>query len=218
MPLPLLFAAAVCQVGVASPKATADTLSVAQLRNPPTLDGSVSEREYGAPSLHLTTAAGDVRIWVGRHADHVYVAAVLPDSSFYWGDDLVVSLDPMGRNDTRPNVGDRQWYLRRVLDSSVVMSAVEGSWFIRGQLPSTIGATRHHAEWDVASSSSAAQWMVELRVRLNVVKPDSMLPRISFRTFNDKPQGWWSWPAPPQGVRAQAVEQRPELWVPLRIP
>jgi hypothetical protein len=197
--------------------ATPDTLNVARLASAPVMDGRVGDRAYGLPTLQFCTAAGSVRVWLGRHDDFLYIAADLPDSTFYWGDDLVVSIDPAGRGGDSPAAGDRQWYLRRVLDSSVVAVAESGRWYSRGHEPAALGATRHHAEWDVASSSSPKGWMVELRVRTTVIKPGAAAPRLALRTYNDQPAGWWSWPAPPVGMSPQRVERTPALWIPLRL-
>lgn len=199
----------------------ADTLTVPPLAQAPILDGLVTEREYGAPALQVVTAAGVVRVWLGRQGGYLYLAAVIPDSSFYWGDDFVVSLDPNGRGGPQPDVDDRQWYLRRVLDSSVVrlVTAVDsGRWWASSQAPATLGASRHHADWDIASTSWLSGWAVELRVRESVVHPGTSAPRMALRTYNDRPQGWWSWPKAPPGVAAHRVDRVPELWIPLRLP
>jgi hypothetical protein len=193
--------------------APADTLEVRTLTRAPVLDGRVGDAEYGAPAIHIATAAGDVTVHVGRRDGYLYIAAALPDTSFYWGDDFVISVDPDGRGGSSPGDGDRQWYLRRVLDSSVVSTAANGRWETAGQRTPMLGATRHHAEWDVASFSTATGWMVELRIRENLLNA----PRIAFRTYNSAPQGWWSWPAPPSGVPAQRVERSPDSWVALRL-
>jgi hypothetical protein len=47
---------------------------------------------------------GEVRVWVVRAGGAIHVAAAIPDSTFYWGDDLVVSLD-VGAAETRPGRG-----------------------------------------------------------------------------------------------------------------
>jgi hypothetical protein len=195
----------------------ADTLDVARLPVAPVVDGRANEREYGKPTLEFSTAAGNVRVWVGQHGDFIHLAAVVPDSTFYWGDDFVVSVDPDGSGGASPGIGDRQWYLRRVLDSSVATVADHGRWYSRGNEPPMLGATRHQPDWDVASTSSATEWTVELRIRTAAVKAGTGAPRIAFRTYNDRPSGWWSWPAPPPGEPAQRVEQSPALWVPLRV-
>src|SRR5690348_8721731 len=96
--------------------APADTLDVRTLARAPILDGSADDAEYGGSTLRLTTAAGEVKAWIGRRDGYVYIAAALPDTSFYWGDDLVVSIDPDGSGGASPGNGDRQWYLRRTLD------------------------------------------------------------------------------------------------------
>src|SRR4051812_31637375 len=108
--------------------APTDTLDVRTLARQPVLDGRVDETEYGAPSIRITTAAGEVRVHVGRRDGYVYIAATLPDTSMYWGDDFVVSIDPDGSGGAAPGTGDRQWYLRRTLDSSVVFTATNGRW------------------------------------------------------------------------------------------
>ena len=195
-----------------------DTLNVGQLAAAPTLDGTVGEREYGAPNVKLPTGAGIARIWVKRHASYVYIAAEFPDSTHYWGDDFVVSLDPAGDGGGTPGLGDRQWYLRRTLDSSIVTTVNEaGRWYSSGNQPAMLGPTRHGPDWDVASGSTRQKWSVELRIRSTAIKPDRAVPRIAFRTYNDEPTGWWSWPAPPSGIPAQRVERSPDLWAPMRL-
>jgi hypothetical protein len=196
-----------------------DTLDLAPVRAAPVIDGRVADQEYGEPPISIRTGAGDVRVWIARHGGFVYIAASLPDSTFYWGDDFVVSLDANGSSDAAPQAGDRQWYLRRTLDSSVVSLATAGRWNTPGQPFPMLGAKRHDADWDVASTASASGWSVELRIRDAVLDaPATALPRIAFRTYNDNPNGWWSWPEPAAGTPAQRVERSPALWTPIRSP
>lgn len=218
MPFALIGRALAWCVGMSFSVPSADTLRVARLADAPTLDGQVSEQEHGPVAFELETASGRVRVWIGQHTDFVYVAADIPDSTFYWGDDFVVSLDPTGRGGANPTTGSRQWYLRRVLDSSFTATAEAGRWFSPGHDPAVLGTTRHHADWDVASRSSPTGWMVELRIRIAGVKVGPNAPRLAFRTYNDRPVGWWSWPSPPPGVPPQCVERMPDLWIPLRLP
>src|SRR4051794_9381598 len=119
-----------------------DTLDVRTLARTPVLDGRVDDAEYGAPAIRITTAAGEALVRVGRRDGYVYIAATLPDTSFYWGDDFVVSIDPDGSGGTNPGDGDRQWYLRRTLDSSAVFTAAGGRWETPGQRTPMLGATR----------------------------------------------------------------------------
>jgi hypothetical protein len=194
-----------------------DTLDVLTLASAPHLDGQVGESEYGAPTVHLRTAEGEVKVWVVRNGGWLYVAAALPDSTFYWGDDFVVSLDPDGSADTTPSTGDRQWYLRRTLDSSFVVVADSGRWFRAGHPPPTLGAARQGDDWEVASHSAHDAWTVELRIRETALNAGSALPRVAFRTYNDRPHGWWSLPAPAPGAPAYLVERSPQSWVPFRL-
>jgi len=106
-----------------------DTLRIRALTgSPPSFDGVVAEREYGTPSVEMPTAQGGVRVWSVRSGDTVYIAARMTDSTFYWGDDFVISLDPLGDRTPGPGHDDTQWYFRRVLDSSVVNRGRHGRW------------------------------------------------------------------------------------------
>ena len=165
--------------------APADSLDVRRLARAPVLDGRVDDAEYGAASIRIPTATGEVTAWIGRRDGYIYIAASLPDSSFYWGDDFVVSIDPDGSGGTNPGDGDRQWYLRRVLDSSVVLTASGGRWETPGKPTLMLGTARHHADWDVASVSNAAGWTIELRIRESLLSA----PRLALRTYNDAPRG-----------------------------
>src|SRR5664279_2591482 len=96
-----------------------DTLRVRHLTSTPDFDGG-SWTGYGVPAITIPTVQGGVRIWAVRVADTVYIAARMSDSSYYWGDDLVISVDPLGDRTPAPGHDDTQWYLRRMTDSSVV--------------------------------------------------------------------------------------------------
>jgi D-alanyl-D-alanine dipeptidase len=215
-----LISALCCSLIQTVTRSAADTVDVISLLRAPVLDGQVGTNEYGAPTLHIATPAGAVRVWVVRHEGFVYVAADLPDTTFYWGDDFVVSLDADGFAGPSPGVNDRQWYLRRTMDSSVVSvvtSPAAGRWRQADEESARLGPVRHDRDWDVATSSLPSGWAVELRVRADVVKPGAAAPRLALRTYNNKPHGWWSWPRAPTGVPAQRVERMPDLWAPLRL-
>jgi hypothetical protein len=180
-------------------------LAVGLLPRAPFLDGDI--REFASPTFAIAKPDTSVRVWVARHGESLYVAADLPDTSYYWGDDFVVSLDADGSGGEAPGDGDRQWYLRRDVDSSVVATASGGRW----NFPAPLGAVRRGKDWEVASRSTARGWSVELRLSA----PFGERRRIAFRTYDSAPQGWWSWPAPPESTRATVVERRPNLWEPL---
>ncbi|HET7551382.1 MAG TPA: hypothetical protein VFK04_08825 [Gemmatimonadaceae bacterium] len=181
------------------------------------LDGRIDAGEYGSLAVQIQTAAGDVRVWIARYRGFVYVAAELPDSTYYWGDDLVVSLDSDGSGGPGPSVGDQQWYLRRSVDSSMVrrVSRSTGRWTEPGKEAPRLGDRRSGSGWKIASESSGHGWAIELRVREASFKSGARAPRLALRTFNDQPQGWWSWPAPCDGLPEQRVEHVPDLWVPI---
>ena len=199
----------------------ADTLTARTVASAPRLDGRIGDAEYAAVSLRLPTTGAEVSVWVARHAGYVYVAASLPDSTYYWGDDLVVSADMDGSGGASPGVGDRQWYLRRDVDSSVVSvvtASSAGRWMTPGVEPARLRHSRGAGDWEVASASAPRGWSIELRIREDAFNASpAAAPRIAFRTYNDKPQGWWSVPAPPAGTPAQRVERTPDLWLPIRL-
>jgi hypothetical protein len=71
------------------------------------------------------------------------------------------------------------------------------------------------AQLDVASTSTPTGWAIELRIREAVARPSVAFPRLALRTYNDGPQGWWSWPRAPSDMPPQRVERTPSLWVPI---
>ena len=191
-----------------------DTLRVRALGRPPAVDGRVGAGEYGAPAMTLRTGGGLARIWLGHRDGALFVAADIPDSTLYWGDDLVVAIDPDGSGGATPGAGDRLWILRRVADSSVaVVAAGDGRWEPAGGARS-IGAARGGAGWTVATADSGARWIAELRIDL---PRGAAAPRVAVRTFNDAPgPAWVAWPAP-EGVPAQRVERMPDVWMPFAL-
>ena len=195
--------------------ASADTLRVREMTaGSPRFDGVVSEGEYGAPSITLATAQGGVMIWAVRRGDTAYVAARMTDSTFYWGDDLVVSLDPLGDRTPGPGHDDTQWYLRRVLDSSVVNRGRHGRWMAPSDDPDwRLGKERSGDGWEVRSSSDGTGWSVELKLPLLWFADDTgRRATIAFRSYDDSPHAWYSWPAPLPGERPTKVEMTPVQW------
>ena len=193
--------------------APADTLRVQALSAVPAIDGRIADGEYGDASVTLQTATGAVRVRLGHRDGALFVGAEIPDSTLYWGDDLVVALDPDGSAGAAPGAGDRLWIIRRAADSSVaVVAAGDGRWEPPGGAR-TIGATHYGAGWALATRDGGGRWVVELRI--DVPAAASGTPRIAIRTFNDQPgPAWVTWPAP-AGVPAQRVERIPDHWAPL---
>ena len=179
-------------------------VAVPGLAQSPVVDGDLVEVQASPPTLSIHKDSAVVRVWIGRAGDSLYVAADLPDTSYYWGDDFVVSFDPDGSGGNATGAGDRQWYLRRDLDSSFVATAALGRW----SSPPSIGKIHQGKDWAVASRSTHVGWRVELAFHA----PGSR-SSIAFRTYYSAPQGWWSSPAPPESTRATFVERSPKLWI-----
>jgi hypothetical protein len=192
-----------------------DTLHVRPLATAPVFDGAVSEAEYGSPMFTLGSGQG----WVVRSGESVVVAVRFADSTFYWGDDVVVSLDVWGDRGGAPGHDDFQWYLRRVLDSSVVYRGGQGKWrYPRDDPDWRLGAEREGGGWEVRSVSDAKGWSLELRLAIAYFREakSGTTPALALRTYNDAPHGWHVWP--PRALRQPTeLERRPELWIPVVI-
>jgi hypothetical protein len=196
-----------------------DTLRIAASSAEPTFDGVVSEAEYGAPTVVIPRAQGAVRIWAVESQAAVYLAVQLPDTSFYWGDDVVISLDVWGDRGPAPGHDDFQWYFRRVLDSSVVYRGEQGKWRAPRDDPDwRLGAEREGGGWEVRSASDGRGWSLEFRLdRAYFLEAKQGTPAIALRVYDDAPHGWHTWPVM-AGVRHPTeVERRPELWIPVTL-
>jgi len=195
---------------------SADTLRIRPLGpgGMPAFDGIASPEKFGAPSVEIATAQGGVTVWVVRSGDTVTIAARLADSTFYWGDDFVISLDPLGDRTPGPGHDDTQWYFRRVLDSSVVNRGRHGRWMAPSDDPDwKLRKERSGDGWEVRSSSDAKGWSVELRLPVLWFADDSgRKATIAFRSYDDSPHAWYSWPAPLPGERPTKVEMTPVQW------
>jgi hypothetical protein len=154
-------------------------------------------------------------VWLLRAADSIYVVAAIQDSTPSGTDAFVVSLNTGGERRSRPDHADFQWAFQRTLDSSIVYRGRNGRWEPPRNDPDwRLGRDRSGAGWTVTSTQEPRGWSLVLR--LDPAWLDGIgasRPSIAFRVSDDRPRGWYSWPAPPAGVRALVVEDRPELWV-----
>lgn len=208
MLLPLLYLA---QLG--SP----DTLEIRAVQRAPHPSEVVDSVRYGPPQLRLRTRQGDAHVWLLWAADTFFVAATIPDTTPYWGDDFVVSLNIGGHGGDHPGHDDFQWDFRRVLDSTVVYRGRAGRWEApRGDPDWRLGAERSGGGWEVSARDDRRGWNLILRLDPAwLAGSEGRLPRIAFRIYDDSPHGWFAWPAPP-GATPVSVEQMPSLWIPLR--
>jgi hypothetical protein len=196
----------------------ADTLTMRSIANPP---GSATAHEiisYGLPQLRIRTGQGFAPVWLLRSRDTVFIAVVIPDSTPYWGDDFVVSLDTRGDGAPSPQHDDFQLYFRRVIDSSVVYRGRNGRWEPpRGDPDWRLGVDRSGGGWEISGGDDRRRW--SLLVRLDpawFAGESGRLARIAFRVYDDSPGGWYSWPLPPPGAPAKIVEDNPSLWGPVQ--
>jgi hypothetical protein len=207
--LPLLFLLAV---------QTGDTLTVRTIAHPPGPDARIDSVGLGEPAIRIPTRQRTALVWLLRAADTVFIAASIPDSTPYWGDDFVVSLDTRGDGAPAPQHDDFQLDLRRVLDSSVVFRGRNGRWEPpRGDPDWRLGSDRNGGGWEVSAKDGARGW--NILVRLDpawFAGEDGRRARIAFRIYDNSPSGWFAWPSPQGAMPASSVEQSPSSWSPIR--
>jgi hypothetical protein len=193
-----------------------DTVPVRPVESVPA-DAGASSAALGEPALHIGTGQGAASIWLLRTRDSAFVVARIPDSTYYWGDDLVISLDVTGDRGRVPGHDDFQWYFRRSLDSSVVYRGRGGRWEApRGDPDWRLGASREGGGWTVDSRSEAAGWALVLRLDGAWLQGEAgRQPGIAFRIYDDSPGGWFAWPAPESGRQPVGVERVPDAWATL---
>ncbi len=191
-----------------------DTLTIRPIPRPPSPDTPIDSARLGSPQVRLRTRQGTALVWLLRSADTVFIAASIPDSTPYWGDDFVLSLDTRGDAAASPQHDDFQWHLRRVLDSSVVFRGRNGRWEPPRNDPYwRLGTEREGGGWEVGGRDSSAGWSLLLRLDSAwVYGEDGRRPRIAFRIYDDAPGGWFAWPSPQTGAPPTTVEQSPALW------
>jgi hypothetical protein len=200
-------------VSLALQAAPRDTVPVRLVESAPADAGS-SSAVLGEPALRLGTGQGAASFWLLRTHDSAFVVARIPDSTYYWGDDLVISLDVTGDRGRVPGQDDFQWYFRRSLDSSVVYRGRGGRWEApRGDPDWRLGASREGGGWTVDSQSEAAGWALVLRLDAAWLEGEAgRRPGIAFRIYDDSPSGWFAWPARAAGRQPAGVERVPDLW------
>jgi hypothetical protein len=202
-------------LALALPLYPPDTLTVRTVEHAPAVERLADSAAWGAPQIRLRTRQGTASVWLLGAAASVYLVAVIPDSTFYWGDDLVVSLDTEGDRADAPQHDDFQWYLRRVLDSSAVYRGRAGRWGApQGDPDWRLGPGRGGAGWDVraAEEGPGGGWAVVLRLDAGWLGLSRTGAGLAVRIYDDRPGGWFAWPPPPTGVRTTGVEGRPDLW------
>jgi hypothetical protein len=194
----------------ASPR---DTVPVRRVESVPA-DAGASAAALGEPALRIGTGQGAASIWLLRTRDSAFVVARIPDSTYYWGDDLVISLDVSGDRGAVPGHDDFQWYFRRALDSSVVYRGHGGRWEApRGDPDWRLGPSREGGGWTVNSRSETAGWSLVLRLDAAWLEGEAgRRPGIAFRIYDDSPSGWFAWPARANGRQPASVERVPDLW------
>lgn len=190
-----------------------DTAPVGLVESVP-IASALDVATMGEPSVRIRTGQGAASIWLLRTRDSAFVVARVPDSTYYWGDDLVISLDVSGDRGPVPGHDDFQWYFRRALDSSVIYRGRGSRWEApRGDPNWRLGASREGGGWTVSGRSDGAGWSLVLRLDAAWLEGEAgRRPGIAFRVYDDSPGGWFAWPAAAAGRQPVRVEGIPDLW------
>lgn len=210
-----MLAAMICTVQIAS----AETLLIRTIERPPTRGVAADSSRYGLPQVRIPTRQGTALVWLLRASDTVFVAAKIPDTTPYWGDDFVLSLDTKGEGGSNPQHDDFQLYFRRVVDSSVVFRGRLGRWEPpKGDPDWRLGPDRSGGGWEVSALDSGKGWSLLLRLDPAWLEgAGGKLPRLALRIYDNDPQGWFAWPLPRGTPQPSSIERTPDLWAPIRL-
>ena len=195
-----------------------DTLHIRDIQAPPGPASAPGDTSFGVPQLRIPTRQGTAFVWLLRWSDTVFVAAAIPDSTPYWGDDFVISIDIHGDGGPSPGHDDFQWNFRRVMDSSVVYRGRNGHWEApKGDPDWRLGRERSGGGWEVSTRDGQKAWSLLLRLDpIWFLGADGRPARLAFRIFDNDPQGFFIPPAPFNVPQPSAVEQIPDQWAPVR--
>jgi hypothetical protein len=194
-----------------------DTLRIHALAHPPSINQVLDTTSLGTPQIQLRTHHGLASLWVLRANDTLFIAASIPDTTPYWGDELVLSLDTHGDGSPAPDHDDFQWWFRRMTDSSVVFRGRSGRWEPpRGDPDWRLGSAREGGGWELSSGGGRNRWTILLRLDPAWLKESNQPPRIAFRVYDNAPQGWFSWPVVKGIPSPVEVERTPSLWIPMK--
>jgi hypothetical protein len=191
-----------------------DTLVIRTVDRAPLPGAAIDSIRYGPPQVRIPTRQGTALVWLLRAWDTVFVAATVPDSTPFWGDDFVLSLDTRGDGAPSPQHDDFQLDFRRVLDSSVVYRGRNGRWQPPGDDPDwRLGAGRSGGGWEVSALNNRETWNLILRLDPAWLEGrEGRLPRLAFRIYDNSPSGWYAWPPSPGSAPPTTVEHTPALW------
>lgn len=195
-----------------------DTLVIRTIHHPPAASAAIDSASWGPPQVRVRTGQGVALVWLLRARDTVFVAARIPDTTPYWGDDFVISLDTRGDGAPTPLHDDFQLYFRRALDSSVVFRGRNGKWEPPRNDPDwRLGASRSGGGWQVSGGSDGSGWSLVVRMDPAWFAGEAgHLPHIAFRIYDDSPAGWFTSPLSRELPQPSSLEQAPRLWVPIR--
>ncbi|UCE37216.1 MAG: right-handed parallel beta-helix repeat-containing protein [Thermoplasmata archaeon] len=156
----------------------------------PTIDGVISPGEWDdANSIRFYNAQGEINVYLKHDDDTLYFMSHIIDSTYYWGDDIVIGIDTEHNGELHPQPDDYQFYIRRDVSTSEINRGSGSGW-------ESVPVDEWAGEVWNETSSDASTWTAELSISysfLNIIDCDQVMG-IEFRSYDDNPEGLFNWP------------------------
>ncbi|UCE74707.1 MAG: right-handed parallel beta-helix repeat-containing protein [Methanomassiliicoccales archaeon] len=167
----------------------------------PIVDGTISSGEWDdANFIMFFNDQGEINVSFKHNDTTLYFMSHIVDSTYYWGDDIVIGIDTEHNGELHPQPDDYQFYIRRDVSTSEINRGSGSGW---EPVPEEEWAGHVFNE----TSSDAETWTAELSISfefLNITDGDEIMG-IEFRSYDDNPMGWFNWPK-------DADETWPDSW------
>jgi len=173
----------------------------------PSIDGIISPGEWDdANSIMFFNDQGEINMYFKHNDTTLYFMSHIVDSTYYWGDDIVIDIDTEHNGELHPQPDDYQFYIRRDVNTSEINRGSGSGWepVPEGEWAGLV--------WN-ETSSDATTWTAELSISytfLNLTAGDQIMG-IQFRSYDDNPQGWYNWPE-------DSDETWPDSWADMSSP
>ncbi|UCF07628.1 MAG: MBL fold metallo-hydrolase [Thermoplasmata archaeon] len=170
----------------------------------PIIDGAISPGEWdGADFIRFYNDQGEINVYYKHDGSALYFMSQIVDSTYYFGDDIVIGIDTEHNGGTDPQVDDFQFYILRDVSSSQINRGTGTGW-------NSVPDEEWAGEVNNATSSDASGWIMEISISyafLNITAARDVMG-IEFRSYDDDPQGWFNWPS-------DGSEMSPDSWADL---
>jgi parallel beta-helix repeat protein len=167
----------------------------------PSIDGVISPGEWDdADSFMFFNDQGEIRIYFKHDDSSLYFMSDIVDSTYYWGDDIVIGIDTEHNGGTSPQSDDYQFYIMREVTNSEIRRGTGSGW-------ESVPVNEWAGHVINETSSNATTWIAEISISyafLNIVDGEQIMG-IELRSYDNDPQDWYNWPA-------DGLEDDPMTW------